>query len=259
MRKGFSLIELLIVLAIISVLGLVIVSTISNYYTSANEVVCTNNLNKLENDYLIAQKGDINFTREDYLKQLAIDNQTICNLCKSLIVKDNEYTCLYNLEATHVSEFQQEYSAIFLKYQDEITDLKTVKEKTEFLQEKILEEYTTYRQVSNQDLNILKKMNHSTNFFSQDLYWMPYVDQNNQVVMMLVNQKNKDKVNDLTAVYGIYTNNTYYYHQHAWSKNIDSIYTNCNQVNDLLDNITSNNGNYELSNGYGLWVKLKQD
>lgn len=56
--KGFTLVELIVVIAILATLGLLLVPQISGYVEESQRVVCMNNLNLVQRSYLTAKTTD---------------------------------------------------------------------------------------------------------------------------------------------------------------------------------------------------------
>ncbi|MEG0393574.1 MAG: prepilin-type N-terminal cleavage/methylation domain-containing protein [Anaerorhabdus sp.] len=67
-KKGFTLIELITVIAILAVLGTVLIPSVSGYVGSSKDVVCISNVNMLNRTYRMAAAMNENLKAEDVLK-----------------------------------------------------------------------------------------------------------------------------------------------------------------------------------------------
>jgi prepilin-type N-terminal cleavage/methylation domain-containing protein len=83
-KKGFTLIEIIVVIVIIAILSLILTPSVIGYITNTKESVCNTNFRTIETEYLASSITDTTITLEDIIN--GYNSNQICSLCDSIEV-----------------------------------------------------------------------------------------------------------------------------------------------------------------------------
>jgi prepilin-type N-terminal cleavage/methylation domain-containing protein len=94
-KKGFTLIEIIVVITIIAVLAIILIPLVQGYVSQANQSTCSANFETIERDYLMRSTTDNSITLEEVLNTYVTtndieSNNKICPICDEIEVTTSE-------------------------------------------------------------------------------------------------------------------------------------------------------------------------
>ncbi len=101
-KKGFTLMELVVVIAIIAILGLLLYPQVNKYVENANATVCKNNRRVVFQDYSLYSIKNSNVSLSTYLKDATLsneDNKTLCPDHGYYFEENGSVECSYHNES----------------------------------------------------------------------------------------------------------------------------------------------------------------